>query len=146
MSLPTLQGPSIPGEARIPLAAIELAEQFWGWPDKYLRNESPRDGQARVYHEWKPVWRIWNVQRPQEAVEVAVRMYMYDNSSDFRFYARPLVNTGADLGDIVRIVRVAESSVEFECALARTGTEEHASWAAYCTTNVRNSTRSFGYG
>ena len=29
MTLPTLQGMSIPGEARIPLMAIELAKEFW---------------------------------------------------------------------------------------------------------------------
>ena len=146
MSLPTLQGRNIPGEARIPLAAIELAEEFWGWPDNYVRRESPRAGQHRVYHEWKPIWRIWNVAEPEEAGEHPVRMYMYENSSDFRFYARPLVNAGADLGDIVRIIRVAEPAVEFECALARAGTEEHRSWLPYCTVSVRNSPRRFGYG
>jgi hypothetical protein len=145
MSLPTLQGRNIPGEGRIPLAAIELAEQFWGWPEKYARTESPRRGQKRVYHEWKPIWRIWNVER-EDAVEQPVRMYMYENSSDFRFYARPLVNAGADLGDIVRIVRVAEPAVEFECALAKAGTAEHRSWQSYCTTQVRGSARRFGFG
>jgi hypothetical protein len=146
MSLPTLQGLNIPGEARIPLAAIELAEEFWGWPSNYEMKVSPRAGQDRVYHEWKPTWRIWNVERPHERTEQAVRMYMYDNSSDFRFYARPLVNAGADLGDIVRIVRVGGPEVEFECALAKVGTPEHTEWQSYCTTPVRNSTRSFGYG
>lgn len=71
---------------------------------------------------------------------------MYENSSDFRFYARPLVTAGGDLGDIVRIARVAEPAVEFECALAKTGTNEHRLWQAYCSIRVRNSTRSFGYG
>ena len=146
MSLPTLQGPNIPGEARVPLAAIELAEEFWGWPERYVRRESPRAGQQRVYHEWKPVWRVRNVREPQQASEQPVRMYMYENSSDFRFYARPLVSAGADLGDIVRIIRVAEDSVEFECALARAGTAEHRSWLTYCTVAVRNSPRRFGYG
>lgn len=145
MSLPTLQGRNIPGEARIPLAAIELAEQFWGWPEQYVRTESPRRGRRRVYHEWKPIWRIWNVAR-RDAVEQPVRMYMYENSSDFRFYARPLVTAGGDLGDIVRIVRVAEPAVEYECALAKDGTPEHRLWQRYCTTLVRNSTRRFGYG
>ena len=146
MSLPTLQGRNIPGEARIPLAAIKLAEEFWGWRGKYVRREGPRAGRQRVYHEWKPIWRIWDVSQPQQVREQRVRMYMYENSSDFRFYARPLVNAGADLGDIVRIIRVAEPSVEFDCAVARAGTAEHRLWLSYCTVPVRNSGRSFGYG
>jgi hypothetical protein len=73
-------------------------------------------------------------------------MYMYENSSDFRFYARPLVNAGADLGDIVRITRIASEDVDFECLLARQGTPEHAAWLPFCTNAVRNSTRRFGYG
>ena len=72
-------------------------------------------------------------------------MYMYENSSDFRFYARPLVNAGADLGDVVRITRVAEPQVEFECVLARQGTQEFTEWIQYCTQAVRNSDRRFGY-
>jgi hypothetical protein len=146
MTLPKLQGPSIPGEARIPLPAIEIAQDFWGWPHSYARLESPRDGENRVYHEWKPAWRIRSVEEPNAVTTQSVRMYMYDNSSDFRFYARPLVTAGADLGDIVRITRIAEPDVEFECVLARQGTPQHTEWQAYCTTPVRNSTRTFGYG
>ena len=145
MTLPTLQGPNIPGEARIPLDAIELAQDFWGWPDNYERKESPRAGNRRVYWDWKPNWRIRSVAEMARANVLAVRMYMYDNSSDFRFYARPLVNAGGDLGDIVRITRVAEPGVEFDCVLARRGTREHALWLPYCTQAVRNSDRRFGY-
>jgi len=41
MHLPKLQGANIPGEARIPLAARDLAEEFWGWPSNY-KKESGR--------------------------------------------------------------------------------------------------------
>ena len=146
MTLPTLQGDNIPGEGRIPLAAIEMAEDFWGWPDSYERSESPREGAERVYFNWRSRWQIANAATPNIHSRQEVRMYMYENSSDFRFYARPLVNAGADLGDIVKITRVASQHVDFECLLARQGTPEHAAWLPCCTNAVRNSTRRFGYG
>ena len=145
MTLPTLQGDNIPGEGRIPLDAVELAMEFWGWPDEYSKEVSPRSGQNRVYWNWRPEWRIWDVTAPDEATTQEVRMYMYENSSDFRFYVRPLVNAGADLGDVVRIRRIVESDSEFECVLARRGTPEFDDWIKYCTQPVRNSTRRFGY-
>ncbi len=146
MTLPTLQGKSIPGEARIPLEAIELAKEFWGWPDEYARNIGPRAGSGRVYWNWRPQWKIWSVEDPASVIVQEVRMYMYENSSDFRFYVRPLVNAGADLGDIVRIKRIAESDgAEYECVLAKKTTLEYAQWVDYCTQAVRNSPRRFGY-
>jgi len=146
MTLPTLQGDNIPGEARIPLEALELAQEFWGWQEEYERVENPRGGQERVYWNWRPLWRIIDVEHPEGATVQEVRMYFYENSSDFRFYARPLVNAGADLGDLVRITRVAEDDVEFECVLARQGTPEYNAWIGYCVNEVRNSQRRFGYG
>lgn len=145
MTLPTLQGDNIPGEGRIPLEAVELAKEFWGWPDEYSKEVSPRQGQDRVYWNWRPKWRIWDVSKPGDITTKEVRMYMYENSSDFRFYVRPLVNAGADLGDVVRLRRVAESDAEFECVLARQGTPEFREWIKSCTQPVRNSTRKFGY-
>lgn len=146
MTLPTLQGDNIPGEARIPLEALELAQEFWGWQEEYERVENPRGGQERVYWNWRPLWRIIDVEHPENAIVQEVRMYFYENSSDFRFYARPLVNAGADLGDIVRITRVADDDVEFECVLARQGTPEYEEWIELCVNEVRNSPRRFGYG
>lgn len=145
MTLPKLQGRNIPGEARIPLEAIELAKEFWGWPDEYVREVSPRAGRGRVYWNWRPVWRMRSVEAPQEVTLQPVRMYMYENSSDFRFYARPLVNAGANRGDLVVIRRIAQLDAEYECILARQNTPQHANWIRYCTQTVRNSTRRFGY-
>ncbi len=145
MTLPTLQGTNIPGEARVPLEAIELAHEFWGWPNEYIRNEGPRGGEGRVYWNWRPVWRVWNVEEPERILTQQVRMYMYENSSDFRFYARPLVNAGGDLGDVVRITRIAEPDAEYECVLAKRGTPEYANWISFCSQPVRNSERRFGY-
>ena len=124
MTLPTLQGKNIPGEGRIPLEAIELAKDFWGWPDEYSKDTSPRAGEGRVYWNWHPTWRIWSVETPEDIDTQTVRMYLYENSSDFRFYMRPLVNAGADLGDVVRIRRIAQPDAEYECVLARKGTPE----------------------
>jgi HKD family nuclease len=145
MTLPTLQGNNIPGEGRIPLEAIELAKEFWGWPDKYSKEISPRAGENRVYWNWRPKWRIWSVEAPDDVTIQEVRMYMYENSLDFRFYARPLVNAGGNLGDVVRIRRVAQSEAEYECVLARQGTPQYEEWIKSCSQAVRNSTRSFGY-
>ena len=144
MTLPTLQGSSIPGEARIPLDAIEIAKDFWGWSDEYTQETGPRSD--RVYWNWRPKWKIWSVENPAEVTMQRVRMYMYVSSSDFRFYARPLVDAGADLGDIVQIKRIAETDgTEYECVLARQTTPEYAQWIKYCTQSVQNSTRRFGY-
>ena len=145
MTLPTLQGPSIPGEARIPLEAIELAKEFWGWPDEYVREVSTRGKSIRVYWNWRPKWKIWSVKSPSIIATKEVRMYKYENSSDFRFYVRPLVDAGGDLGDVVRIQRIAEPDAEYECVLARQGTPEYKEWINACTQPVRNSTRCFGY-
>jgi len=145
MTLPTLQGDNIPGESRIPIEAIELAKEFWGWRDEYSKTVSPRAGKERVYWNWKPSWRIWSVESPDDVDVQEVRMYMYENSSDFRFYARPLINAGGDKGDIVRIRRIAAAHAEYECVLARQGTAEYEDWIKYCTQSVRQSTRRFGY-
>ena len=144
MTLPTLQGKTIPGEARIPLDAIEMAKEFWGWPDEYVKTIGPRSN--RAYWNWRPQWRIWSTENPSAVAQQQVRMYMYEESSDFRFYARPLINAGADSGDIVRITRIAETEgAEYECVLARSTTPEYAQWIGYCNQAVRNSRRQFGY-
>ena len=145
MTLPKLQGKNIPGESRIPLEAIELAKDFWGWPEEYLKEVSPRSGKERIYWNWKPLWRVWSVESPENVMTPEVRMYMYENSSDFRFYARPLVKSGGDLGDVVRIRRVAEPDVRYECVLARRGTKEFDEWIKFCTHLVHNSKRRFGF-
>ena len=72
-------------------------------------------------------------------------MYMYENSSDFRFYVRPLVNAGGNFGDVVRMRRIAEPDAEYECVLARQNTPEYKEWIKACTQPVRSSTRHFGY-
>ena len=144
MTLPTLQGQTIPGEGRIPLEAIEMAKEFWGWPDEYTKTVGK--GGTRVYWNWRPQWRIWSVEDPDEIAVQEVRMYMYENSSDFRFYVRPLVTAGADLGDLVRVTRIAEpGGAEFECVLSRKTTPEYRQWIDYCVQPVRNSPRRFGY-
>jgi hypothetical protein len=147
MHLPKLQGTAvarkkpIPGEARIPLEARDLAEEFWGWPDKYVRQSHKRE-----YWSWKPKWRIADAAAPDRAVEENVRMYFYPASSDFRFYSPYLVSLGADRGDVVRIIRLEEEDAEFECLFAKAGTTAHTQWAAYCTQRIRNSPgRWFGY-
>jgi phosphatidylserine/phosphatidylglycerophosphate/cardiolipin synthase-like enzyme len=143
MHLPKLQGANIPGEARVPLAARDVAEEFWGWPANY-KKESGRTG--RVYWNWKPTWRILDANNFAVSEFDQVRMYEYVESSDFRFYSSKLVQLGADKGDIVRIQRLAEPDAEFECVVAKRGTPAHAEFATYCTEQIRNSPgRRYGY-
>ena len=89
----------------IPLPAIDIAKEFWGWQDEYTEDVKPT---GRVYWNWRPIWKVWSVDNPAEINIQEVRMYMYTNSSDFRFYARPLVNAGGDLGDVVKIARISQ--------------------------------------
>jgi hypothetical protein len=154
MTLPATKGatnPTIPGEPRIPLAARDMAEDFWGWPDNYEREESPRLGpqakEVRVYHNWRPRWRVWSTDDPTNIHTLAVRMYFYENSSDFRFYAGPLGALHAEADDIVRIRRIDVDDAVYECVLARKGTPEHAQWEPLLVNSVRsrNSTRRFGF-
>jgi hypothetical protein len=143
MTLPAMRG-SIPGEARIPLDARDLAPFFWGWRNRYRYKRGPRRS-SRAYWGWKPRWRIWDSANPRAVRPEPVRMYVYVNSSDFRFYAHRLLALGADAGDIVRITRVSDPEAEFECVLARRSTRRHAQWLRCCTEAVHNSNRRYGY-
>jgi hypothetical protein len=143
MHLPKLQGANIPGEARIPLAARDIAEEFWGWPANYKR-EVGRTG--RVYWNWKPTWRISDAANPTASEVDQVRMYEAVKVSDFRFYSSKLVQLGADKGDTVRIQRISQPDAEFECVVAKRGTLAHGQFARYCTERIRNSPgRRYGY-
>jgi HKD family nuclease len=143
MTLPKMRG-SIPGEPRVPLEARDLAPKFWGWRDKYTHERGPR-GSGREYWNWKPRWRLWNSEAPATFHIDEVRMYEYTDSSDFRFYSHRLLELGANKGDVVRITRIAEPGVEFECALARRGTAAYDEWVRCCTEPVRASDRHYGY-
>lgn len=145
---------NIPGEQRIPLEAVWSAMDFWGWPDNYSKDVNPRKrkkpasasakkGEDRIYHNWYPTWEICKVGDPSKRVRKAVRMYFYENSSDFRFTSGDVKKWG-DEGDIVRITRVDGGPIDFVCELAKAGTPEHAAWKAYCT-NVGRSKRGYGF-
>lgn len=138
--------PNIPGEQRIPLEALEVAQEFWGWPDNYTRKENPRGGSERVYMEWKPRWRISSTDDPMDVQIAEVRMYLYENSSDFRFYAGRLVRMQAAPEDILRFRRIDNDEATFECVLARQGSAEHTEWQNYLEFAVkRNPARRFGF-
>lgn len=142
--------PRIPGEMRIPLVALEVAPDFWGWPRMYVdRDPSPRGGAAtteqRAYKDRQARWRTWAIEDPALAEEADVRMYMYENSSDFRMMIGALNKFSGRRGDIIRITPTFGDIVAYECALARAGTAEHAEWLAYMVNDVRNSDRRYGY-
>jgi hypothetical protein len=142
--------PKIPGEMRIPLEALEVAPDFWGWPEMYAdRDISPRGGAAtaeeREYHNRRARWQTWAVDDPTTIEEADVRMYMYGNSSDFRIMIGALNKFEGRRSDIIRITQVFGRDVAYECVLARTGTPEHSEWSTYLVNSIRNSDRRYGY-
>jgi len=139
------ENPTIPGEVRIPLAARDSAPSFWGWPDNYELSTSPRSGRDRRYHNWRPQWSVIDGSNQMDESTEEVRMYLYENSSDFRFYAPKLIQLGAKERDILKITRLYDEDVEFECVLARNGTTLHTQWQEICTIPVRNQGRKWGY-
>jgi hypothetical protein len=147
MELNRLQGPNIPGEARIPLDARDLAEEFWGWQGRY---NLLRGSGGREYWQWKPKWIVSDAATPGTTYLDDVRMYEYNASSDFRFYSSHLVALGGDSDDIVKITRLSNGSAEFSCVLAKRGTQVHLQWLSYCTQAARRlggrrTPRRFGY-
>jgi hypothetical protein len=143
--------PTIPGEQRIPLEAIEMAGDFWGWPANYDRQVSPRLGSAakeeRVYRNWHCSWRTWATDNPSAVSMKTVRMYFYENSSDFRFYSGDLVRLKARAGDIIRLQRIDEPDAVFECVLARQGSPDYSTWLPLLVNQVKAgaSNRRFGF-
>ncbi|SEO24839.1 PLD-like domain-containing protein [Nitrosospira multiformis] len=139
----------IPGEQRIPLEALNAAQDFWGWPDNYVKSINPRKGDApggeeRVYFNWKPKWRIRSVGEPEKDIVQDIRMYFYQNSSDFRFHSGDLAKW-AQAGDMVRITRCENEPYVYECVLAVDGTLQHKAWKALCKPGSGRSRRVFGF-
>jgi len=135
---------NIPGEQRIPLGAIWSAKDFWGWPSNYEKSVNPRKGPRpatsdpdeeyvdRVYYNWRPTWEIAQIGDASRHIpSKPIRMYYYDNSSDFRFTSGDIADWG-EPGDIVKIERVEDGTVEYRCQLAKQGTAEHDEWSAIC--------------
>ena len=106
MHLSRLQSPNIPGEARIPKAARDMAPSFWGWPGKYQTSTRQRGLRPRRYFEWKPKWRFVDMATPATTRVEETRMYEFEDNADFRFYAGTLKSMGADSLDIVKITRL----------------------------------------
>jgi HKD family nuclease len=145
MHLNRLQGSTIPGEARISMAARDQAEDFWGWSSEYRTELRSGGKKTRQYKEWKPEWEIIDLSTHSIYYE-NVRMYEYGDSMDFRFYSPKLVSMGADELDIVRINRIpAGQRGVFKCELAKKGTAIHSQWERLLTEKVRNSNRRFGF-
>lgn len=140
---------TIPGEQRVPLEAINAAQEFWGWPDRYTESRNPRKGSSpagedRVYLNWKPKWRLRKLGSQTEDIIKDIRMYFYQNSSDYRFYSSDLVRW-ATAGDMIRLTRCEGLDYEYECVLAVKGTPEHAEWRSFCTQGSPRSPRVFAF-
>jgi len=150
---------NIPGEQRIPLPAIWSAQDFWGWKANYTKDVNPRKGKAapaksavvsasedRVYYNWYATWALSQVGDPKRSVpKKTVRMYFYENSSDFRFTCGEIAKWG-EPGDILKIERSNDGATDYKCQLAKQGTLEHTNWSAFCTVpSGSHSKRGFGF-
>jgi hypothetical protein len=140
-----LDNPRIPGEPRIPLAARDIATDFWGWPEQYEREVSPRGGQERIYWNRRVNWRTYDAENPQDVAIEEVRMYFYENSSDFRFYSGKLIELEARKDDILKITQISSGNVEYECVLAHQGTGIYEEYEQYCVMPVKNQPSRWGY-
>ena len=152
MHLPTMRAdsPKIPGELRVPLEALEVAPEFWGWPDLYIMREpSPRAGkeatEVRTYRDRRARWRTWSVKDPDETISADTRMYMYANSSDFRIMVGALNSLGGSKQDIVRITASYGTEDDYDCVIAPQDTPEYDEWKTYLVNPMRNSDRFYGY-
>lgn len=149
---------NIPGEQRIPLPAIWSAQDYWGWPDNYVksinpganRNRAKKDEEPgkekvdRIYHNWYAAWELSKIGDSSKKVRRKVRMYFYENSSDFRFTAGELKSWGGEPGDIVKITRVDNGDMDFTCELVKKTHPLHATWATYCKTGEKTD-RGYGF-
>jgi len=145
-SMRSPENPNIPGEIRIPLAARDYAPTFWGWPKNYELSISPRSGIDRRYYNWRSQWNVIDGSNQTDLSNEEVRLYFYENSSDFRFYAPKLIQLGTRENDIIKITRLYNEDAEYECILARTGTTLHSEWRDNCTMSVRGGhSRKWGY-
>lgn len=146
----TGQGKKIPGEQRIPLEAVAAARGFWQWPFAYTKSVNPRKkgskpgSEKRVYFNFYSTWRISEVGNPARNEVKEVRLYFYENSSDFRFYSRAIAVWGS-AGDIVRIAPSDEPGIEYDCQLAKSGSPTHAAWKALCTQTSPHTPRRYGF-
>ena len=144
MNLSKLQG-NIPGEARIPTTARDLANDFWGWPRQYTRTSRNQGRQVRHYVEWKTKWKIVNEFTGKSSID-DVRLYLLEANKDFRFYSAVLVSFGADSFDIIEISRPQRAEgFTFLCRLAKKGTAIHNQWSKHLSQSIKNSVRRFGY-
>lgn len=141
---------TIPGEQRIPLEAVAAAREFWHWPVAYSKSVNPRKGKVkpggkdRVYYNFRSRWRIQQVGNSKNNKVKDIRLYFYENSSDFRFYSRDVATWGR-ANDIVRITLSDEPGVVYDCQLAKQGTTQHSDWSALCTQTSSHTDRRYGF-
>jgi len=145
MEINPLQRAKIPGEVRIPIQGRDIDPDFWGWQGQYKTEYGERGKKRRAYHNWRTVWRIIDADSPDRVFVDEVRIYGYEDRSEFRFYSSRLVSLGADAPDIVRITRCDPGDeAVFQCELARRGSATHSGWKQYCTQTMVGGKRKFG--
>jgi len=137
---------TVPGEIRIPLAALKLDGDFWGWPDKYKTLKRRQGKEKRQYDERYAKWKIKDLDNPNSTVsDGKVRMYVYKERGEFRLYSRVLVSFNADEGDIIKIIRSSEQHSDYDCELIKRNNSKYAEMLEYCKIPISNSTRMFGF-
>lgn len=142
MTLNKLKGVSIPGEIRIPVAALRAAEEFWEWPDSYVKDQT----KTRTFYNRTPmpVWRISG--GGEETVQQAARLYLYKESMDFRLYSTVIRDrVGQGDGDIVVISRSLAPGVDYEVDIILRTDVRYSDALSRCTQTVPNSRRRWAF-
>ena len=142
MMLNKLKGPRIPGEIRIPVAAVRAAEDFWDWPDMYIKDTSKKG----TFYNRTPT-AVWNIRggRGKPQLQPA-RLYLYEQSMDFRLYStaiRDRIDEGE--GDIISIWRSETPGVDYDVQIILRTDRTYTEALSLCTERVPNSRRRWGF-
>lgn len=130
-------------EVFIPLAALDQNPAFWTFPDQFTAdvgwtNTHPnrRNGLGKMDRMNVPM-RVGVVQ--------AVRMFFNPRKGDFRLGNEALRSSG-NVGDILLVRRVDPvNGFEYDIQVAPQGSPLFAQLAPFCSTQVANSQKRFGY-
>lgn len=142
MMLNKIKGPRIPGEIRIPIAAVRAAEDFWDWPDLYIKDAS----KTGTFYNRTPT-AVWNVRGGRGKAQLQpARLYLYKQSMDFRLYStaiRDRIDEGE--GDIIAIWRSEAPGVDYDVQIILRTDQTYTEALALCTERVPNSRRRWGF-
>jgi HKD family nuclease len=121
-------------EIFIPLAARDVAPDFWGYPGKFAKDPTKRGKMDRM-----------GVRMRIGGGVTAVNMMTWPDKHDFRLRSEALRSAGK-VGDILRLEKAsAGSGFDYYAEVIPQGTSQYPRFHSLCTTPVKNSKKAFGY-